>query len=303
MSSGYALSTGITLASLIHDIGYGATRSVVTLRKTLDCAGVTAQNAAATLKEEEIARVLSLMARTHTGLEQSPVSGLSAAIFKGVDPVELQKMQTWDVELFVAVVYEMNPTLDWFSVCRALDHPEFIIFDAMGLGVLLNASKAALKDIYQFPISTFFSRWKNEKGQLSFLKHAIQSAPEVFSLNQGGSARRVIPLDGSNGAARAVIPALGNQAWNSLDLLESLVLLSDGPLYDEAKTLFELGAQQSPELILLGLAQLPITWTGIFKEISPGLVMLFLAGHQNSNFVLPKLWQFSHGLAMSGLQH
>ncbi|KAJ3299964.1 hypothetical protein HK104_005661 [Borealophlyctis nickersoniae] len=293
----------VSLAAVMQDLGYPVTGSAVIVKKLLEHMGTVASNAATSLKEEDIARVLGMMARTTSGSEASaPSQGLASTILKGADLAELQKMTTWDVETFTSVVSEMRPDLNWFAVMRGLDYPDFMIYDTQGLGVILNASKIIVKDMFQFPITAFFGRWTNEKGQLSFLKHAIQAAPELFSLNQIAT-RRVVTLDGANNAARLIIPALGNQAWNSLDLIETLVGLSDGALHEDVKAIFESASQQSPELILLGFAQLSIPWNNLLNEMTPSLVMLFLTGHQNSNFVLPKLWQTNQSLAVSGLLH
>ncbi|KAJ3039081.1 hypothetical protein HDV00_012639 [Rhizophlyctis rosea] len=284
----------------MRDLGYGATSSAGTVVKVLEHLSISPANAPTTLSEEEISRTLAMMAMTHTGL--AGLGASESSILKGADPIDLQRVTTWDVELFMSVVLELRPDLDWFLVMRKLDMPDFLVPDTQGLGIIINASKIVLKDLYQFPIGAFFGRWSNERGQLSFLKQAIQSAPELFSLNQT-APRRVVTLEGANSAARVLIPALGNQAWNSLDLIETLVLLSDGPSYEEVKSLLESASQQSPELLLLGFAQLTIPWNNLLKELAPNLVMMFLQNHQNSNFVLPRLWQLSQPLAISGLLH
>ncbi|KAJ3055880.1 hypothetical protein HK097_008877 [Rhizophlyctis rosea] len=290
----------VSIAALMRDLGYGATSSAGTVVKVLEHLSISPANASMTLSDEEISRTIAMMAMTHTGL--TGLAGSESSIFKGVDPADLQRPTTWDVELFMSVVLELRPDLDWFVVMRKLDVPDFVVPDGQGLKIILDASKIVLKDLYQFPIGAIFGRWRNERGQLAFLKHAIQVAPELFSLNQT-APRRVVTLEGANSAARVLIPALGNQAWNSLDLIETLILLSEGPLYEDVKAVFENASQQAPELLLLGLAQLTIPWNPLMKELAPNLVMLFLGGHQNSNFVLPKLWQLSQPLAISGLLH
>ncbi|KNC97024.1 CCR4-NOT core subunit CDC39 [Spizellomyces punctatus DAOM BR117] len=296
-SLAHQVSAGISLAELMEELGYGATSSSIILRRVMD----HVFSSSASLNEEEVARVLIMMVRTHSNLEQSAAAqGLAASIFEGAD-VAVQHMSSWDVEVFASVVADLNPKLDWYVVMRACDHKDFNIADSQGLAVLLNASKVYLKDIYQFPVKAFFCRWNNDKGQLSFLRQAIHSTPELFSLNQT-TLKRVVPLDASN-SARAAIPSLATQAFNSVELIETLILLSEGPLYEDVKVLFEQGVQQSPELLLLGFAQVAFPWNAIMKEMTPGLVMLFLTGHPNSGFVLPRLWQVNQSLSTSGLLH
>ncbi|TPX41510.1 hypothetical protein SeLEV6574_g06049 [Synchytrium endobioticum] len=287
--------SGIALTALLQDIGYTSCMSPNILLKLLEQIGITRSNASARLKEEELARVLGMMARTHTGLIPNPAfQHITPALFERIDPEELKRKQTWDAEVLMAIVLDLKPNLDWYSIMRNLDHPDFMLFDAAGFSLVLNAVKVGIPNLFQFPINAFFGRWRNIKGQLSFLKQAIQHRPELFVVTQS-LGRRVIDTP--------TMTSLVNQPWNSLDLLETLLALSESEMYEEVERIFDFASQQAPEVILLGLAELKPPWTPLQKDLVLNLVMSFLSGgHSNSVFVLSKLWQVSDSSVITGLQ-
>jgi CCR4-NOT transcription complex subunit 1 len=114
------------------------------------------------------------------------------------------------------------------------------------------------QDVLKFPVGAFFGRWNNVKGQFSFLKVAVQSAPELFQLSP--SLRRVIDPSAFSAAMKNPVAALVNQPWNSLELIDSVIRISESEVFDEVKSFLEFAAQQSPELLLLGLSQLPVCY-------------------------------------------
>ncbi|KAI9329571.1 CCR4-Not complex component, Not1-domain-containing protein [Obelidium mucronatum] len=249
--------------------------------------------------EGAVARLLAALVRTKP--HGSPDAGVAAQVFKTPLGAAPPPAPQWDADVFVAAVKDRNPNCDWYKVLRGLDAKDFAVFSQDGLSVLLNVFKAAVKDIFKFPISVFFGRWQNVKGQLSFIKQAILSAPELFSFTLLTS-RRVLSDQLLMG--KSLPTHFVQQHWNNLDLVETLVLLSEVPeALDDVKALFEYAMQTCPELLLIGLAQIPPPWTPLHKEVASTLVIMFLAGNQNSSFVIPLLWQVSPSLVLAGLAH
>ncbi|KAJ3024175.1 hypothetical protein HKX48_005578 [Thoreauomyces humboldtii] len=285
---------GAKLAQLMRELAYSSTSSPDAVRRVLKHAQLTR----AQVTERLVADVLCMMVRTHTGLAQSVNDDVRISILQ--DGAQRSQATSWNVEVFIRTIVELVPALDWFGTMRACDQADFIIMDAPALAILLNASKVVLKDVYLFPVGAFFGKWTNELGQLSFLRQAIQSIPELFSINET-ITKHVVPLEGAS--ARTAAPSLATQCFNCLELIETLLALSDGHLYAEVKPILDYAVQQSPELMLLSFAQMTAPWNDAMKELTPGLVMLFLTGHPNSTFVLPRLWQLNQNLSISGLLH
>ena len=102
-------------------------------------------------------------------------------------------------------------------------------------------------------------------------------------------------------------------------MIDTLVESSSLPDYiQEVRSILELGAQQAPELILLGLIQSKVifnSWkvernlflyfnqsNSMFKsEMINALLHTFIVGHQNSSFIIPRVWQRDQKLLTEGL--
>ncbi|XP_026687457.1 CCR4-NOT transcription complex subunit 1-like [Diaphorina citri] len=137
-----------SLAELIIEIGYGFCSSVEECRHQLVTLGVRDLGPSAT------AKVLSMMVRSHTGLDdplanssfwpQSSGGDLGSANKEKSDggaggPGGAAGPSTWNVEVFVQAIKEISPNLSWQDVLRELDHAEFIIKDRAGLSLLFTA--------------------------------------------------------------------------------------------------------------------------------------------------------------------
>lgn len=74
------------------------------------------------------------------------------------------------------------------------------------------------------PLAAIFNRvWTHSGGQLSLLRAAAAAPPEVLSFS---GSRKQAPFEGlANGASATGTP---NEAWLSLDFLETLARLSGG---------------------------------------------------------------------------
>ncbi|KAJ1565991.1 hypothetical protein HK096_005111 [Nowakowskiella sp. JEL0078] len=98
-----------------------------------------------------------------------------------------------------------------------------------------------------------------------------------------------------------MIQNLSNQPWNSLDVLETLVFLSEGKVQEEARALLDFASQHAPEVVALGLSQMKVPWSQAHKDLSNSLITMFMLGHPNSGFVLPRIWQNTPKLTISVL--
>ena len=143
---------------------------------------------------------------------------------------------------------------------RLLDDPILNDLDQNGFVIILKSTTSLVKDVQSFPSQVLVERWSNSRVQLTFLRYAIQLAPELFTMSQS-IKRRVIPLDivNNNSVIRSIVNIAATSSWNSLDLIQTLIEIGEGPLNSEVKMLFEIGIQQAPDLILLAFAQLQLS--------------------------------------------
>ena len=82
----------------------------------------------------------------------------------GKDKNESNQPSTWNVDVFIEVVKDLAPHLNFREVVLEMDHPNFIIKDAQGLRIVKNAFLRGLQDV--FPIEVLYRTWKNTDGQV-----------------------------------------------------------------------------------------------------------------------------------------
>ncbi|KXS15104.1 Not1-domain-containing protein [Gonapodya prolifera JEL478] len=307
------LPNGVPLFKLIRELGYSSCLSTSVLRNIFIQVGITATNADTTLSESEVAQVLGMMAQTHTGLDEgAALSALASVAWSGATGLGLgdRRASAWDVEVFVSVVMEMRPKTDWNLVIRNLDYDDFYLFDFRGFEILLLAIRAARKDLKLFPVASLWGRWNNTKAQLSILKYAVLSPPEIFNF-AFMETRKIFTIDtgsptnstsnATNTALKQMQTAIAVSTWNSLDLMETLTMLADSEFADAAKELFDLALKQAPELVLLGLAQIDPPWNTFHSDLANSLLLRFLASHPSASLVIPKIWAINTSWVLSGL--
>ena len=71
---------------------------------------------------------------------------------------------SWNVELFVDVLKDLLPSLNWVQVIQELDHPGFVVKDPKGLQMIVYAFIKASNS--QFPIQVLYKPWNNALGQV-----------------------------------------------------------------------------------------------------------------------------------------
>ncbi|XP_013418035.1 CCR4-NOT transcription complex subunit 1 [Lingula anatina] len=273
-----------SLADILLEAGYGCTASVEECRTTLLQVGARELTAGA------IARVLGMMARTPTGLgDQVNIQSLSgpggSTIWSdGKDKPDSAGISTWNVDVFVQVVHDMGPHINWREVVSELDHEGFLVLGKPGLRLLVQALFRGLRgDV--FPVEYIYRTWKNTEGQLSWLSQSLKN-PDVFCFADYPCHPVVIdilktPPDDEN---REIA------TWKSLDLVEVLLKLSDAGLYQQITELFKFPIQHCPDMLVLALLQISPNWNTLKHELISTLMPIFLGNHPNSGVVLHYAW-------------
>ncbi|CAN0282889.1 unnamed protein product, partial [Phaeothamnion confervicola] len=137
------------------------------------------------------------------------------------------------------------------------------------------------------PQELFFSPWRHRRGQLSRLKAAVAVPPHVHSF--AGSPNRQPLLEGVD---PVVTP---NEAWLSLDLVTSLLVLSQDPeLYGTVREVFLVPAYRCPEVLLLALAAVPAgAGPKLRADLLSRLLPLYFRPNRNGHAaaLIRRLWQ------------
>uniref|UniRef100_A0A2K6U4Z0 CCR4-NOT transcription complex subunit 1 n=1 Tax=Saimiri boliviensis boliviensis TaxID=39432 RepID=A0A2K6U4Z0_SAIBB len=166
-----------SLADFMQEVGYGFCSSIEECRNIIMQFGVREVTAA------QVARVLGMMARTHSGLTDGiPLQSISApgsGIWSdGKDKSDGAQAHTWNVEVLIDVLKELNPSLNFKEVTYELDHPGFQIRDSKGLHNVVYGIQRGL-GMEVFPVDLIYRPWKHAEGQLSFIQHSLIN-PEIF---------------------------------------------------------------------------------------------------------------------------
>ncbi|XP_042352762.1 CCR4-NOT transcription complex subunit 1 isoform X3 [Plectropomus leopardus] len=278
-----------SLAEFMQEVGYGFCASLD------ECRNIIIQYGVREVTASQVARVLGMMARTHSGLTDGiPLQSISApgsGIWSdGKDKNDGSQAHTWNVEVLIDVVKEVNPNLNFKEVTYELDHPGFIIRDSKGLHIVVYGIQRGL-GMEVFPVDLIYRPWKHAEGQLSFIQHSLMS-PEVFSFADYPCHTVAIdilkapPEDDNREIA----------TWKSLDLVESLLRLSEVGQYEQVKQLFSFPIKHCPDMLVLALLQISTSWHTLRHELISTLMPIFLGNHPNSAIILHYAW---HGQGQS----
>ncbi|XP_072169675.1 CCR4-NOT transcription complex subunit 1-like [Diadema setosum] len=277
-----------SLAELMQEMGYGCCATVEECHKTLLQIGSNG------LTASSLAKVIGMMARTHTGLmDNLPLQSVSgASVWSDGKDKQDQAGQpsTWDVDTFIKVVRDLAPHINFREVVFDLDHQGFFISDTQGLRLV---KMALLRGLQQepFPVEVLYRVWKNYEGQLSWIQQAL-AQPDVFCFADYPCHTVVIDI-------LKAPPEEENRkiaTWKSLDLVEVLLKLSETGKYEQVKNLFSFPIKHCPDMLLLALLQVQPPMTPLRLELIAVLMPIFLGNHPNSGIVLHYAW---HGQGQS----
>ncbi|XP_041966457.1 CCR4-NOT transcription complex subunit 1 isoform X4 [Alosa sapidissima] len=278
-----------SLAEFMQEVGYGFCASVD------ECRNIILQYGVREVTASQVARVLGMMARTHSGLSDGiPLQSIStpgSGIWSdGKDKSDGSQAHTWNVEVLIDVVKEVNPNLNFKEVTYELDHPGFMIRDSKGLQIVVYGIQRGL-GMEVFPVDLIYRPWKHAEGQLSFIQHSLMN-PDVFCFADYPCHTVAIdilkapPEDDNREIA----------TWKSLDLVESLLRLSEVGQYDQVKQLFSFPIKHCPDMLVLALLQISTSWHTLRHELISTLMPIFLGNHPNSAIILHYAW---HGQGQS----
>ncbi|KAI5617284.1 CCR4-NOT transcription complex subunit 1, partial [Silurus asotus] len=278
-----------SLAEFMQEVGYGFCASVD------ECRNIILQYGVREVTASHVARVLGMMARTHSGLSDGialqSISAPGSGIWSdGKDKSDSSQPHTWNVEVLIDVVKELNPNLNFKEVTYELDHAGFMIRDSKGLQIVVYGIQRGL-GMEVFPVDLIYRPWKHAEGQLSFIQQSLMS-PEVFCFADFSCHAVVIdilkapPEDDNREIA----------TWKSLDLVESLLRLSELGQYEQVKQLFSFPIKHCPDMLVLALLQISTSWHTLRHELISTLMPIFLGNHPNSAIILHYAW---HGQGQS----
>nr|KAG5712159.1 hypothetical protein BaRGS_014509 [Batillaria attramentaria] len=216
-----------------------------------ECRGIVMQLGVRELTPLAVARVLGMMARTTTGLGDAQ--------------------------------QQPAPSLSWKDVVAQLDHPGFHIPSKKGLRVLVQGLFRGLHEV--FPVHLLFRPWNNTEGQLSFILQALRHY-DIFCF--ADHLVDVVVIDILKSAPNEDDREIAT--WKSLNLVETLLRLSEAGHYQAVFDAFKFPMTKCPDILVLALLQTTPTWNTLKQELISNLMSIFLGSHPNSAAILHYAW-------------
>lgn len=286
-------------SNLILEIGYGFSGNIEECKNHLTKVG------GSNLTSLDVARLISLMCRTHTNLSDSSINLPTPNAFW--NQTEREKALaasgehiTWKPDVFVQALKEILPTLDWKNVCIDLDHPDFLIKDRTALNLLLTCIHLGLQIQMNgqtgstFPAECLYRHWNNIEGQLSLIAIILKN-PDLYSFADHIFTSVSIEL-------LKTPPELDNKeiaSWKNLHLVDVLLYIGDSGLFAPVLEIFKIPLQHCPDVLFMALLQINPPISPIRQELFNKLLPIFLANHPNSGPILHHAWNapnFNHNL-------
>ncbi|XP_022979316.1 CCR4-NOT transcription complex subunit 1-like [Cucurbita maxima] len=277
----------MSMGDIMKELGYGCTVNATQCKEIVSLF--------LPLTEITISKILGMIARNHTGLEDSRNLYTTFSLALGCSALsDLPSLNSWDVDVLIDTVKQLAPSIDWIRVMENLDHEGFYIPNEEAFTFFMSVYRRACQDT--FPLHTICgSVWKNMEGQISFLKHAVSAPPEIFTFAHSG--RRLAYIDGLHGHKLQL--GHTNEAWICLDLLDILCELAERGHARSVQSMLEFPLKNCPELLLLGMAHTNTAYNLLQFEVSFSVFPLMLRNPLGSDLIF-QLWHVNLTLVLRG---
>lgn len=277
----------MSMGDIMKELGYGCTVNATQCKEILSLF--------LPLTEITICKILGMIARNHTGLEDSRNIYATFSLALGCSALsDLPSLNSWDVDVLLDTVKQLAPSVDWIRVMENLDHEGFYIPNEEAFSFFMSVYRRACQDA--FPLHTICgSVWKNMEGQISFLKHAVLAPPEIFTFAHSG--RQLAYIDGLHGDKLQL--GHTNQAWMCLDLLDILCELAERGHARSVQSILDFPLKNWPELLLLGMAHTNTAYNLLQYEVSFSVFPLMLRNPLGSDLIF-QLWHLNPNMVLRG---
>ncbi|XP_057867287.2 uncharacterized protein LOC131074644 isoform X3 [Cryptomeria japonica] len=275
------LEEATDVASIMEELGYGCTIDVAHCKDVLSLF--------CPLTEKTVSKIISTIVRTHTGLvDAHGTHGTFYSSLFSSSTTDCSWLTSWNIDVLLDSIKELAPDISWVSVMEALDHEGFYLPDQQSFSMLMSTYAKICQD--PFPVQTVCGNlWKNDEGQLSFLRFAVSASPEILTF--ANSRRLQAPLEGPHGNKLPF--GSMNQAWLSVDLVEVLCHLAEMGHGTVVHSMFEYPINHCPETLLVVVAQVKTNFNILQHDIFSTLFPLCLGGSLNSSIILNQLWHIN----------
>ncbi|SAM86011.1 related to CDC39-transcriptional regulator protein [Ustilago bromivora] len=222
------------------------------------------------------------------------------AILLSVDPAIFESDRVTNFANLVRALASIKQQLSWPRIVRGLDELDGFNLSFHGhmagmAEVLLHAPVQSQGQVSA--VSGLWGPWMHCLRQLQIFHGLLALGSEKFSF-ASLPGRHILTSEQVNEAPNSVRELASNQLvpspYNSLDLVETLIEISasdDQGIRSAVQEVLEQAVKSCPELILLGLVQIPQPWNAVHAELASQLLTLFMTPHNSSLLVFHRIWK------------
>lgn len=286
------VSTSCLFYELMEDVGYSCTASPQSFRTLLAEAGL---KNAPTIPPTQVAGMLVMLSRTFTGLDAENGATLMSNLSIDFDATgsasgeATTRYESWNLDVIAEVLQKDYSSIKWTKVAEKLDRDELFMQSAAQFRILVTAFQ--LFSQTKFRLATLLRPWKHSRAHISILKAAIESPPDVISFTD--SPHKLAPFEGAD--ASGVPP---NGVWFSLDVVETLLNVSEKDCYGDVRKLLEMGMKTCPDVLIANLAQANPRWNGLRDDVFSDLFGQYIMGRPNAPLIMRHLWSVAPKLVL-----
>ncbi|KAE9361601.1 CCR4-NOT transcription complex subunit 1 [Phytophthora fragariae] len=286
------VSSSCLFYELMEDVGYSCTSSPQAFRTLLAEAGLAK---APTIPPVQVAGMLAMLSRTYTGLDAENGATLMANLtidFEATASDEAAAApvrENWNLDVIAEVLQKDYGSIKWTKVAEKLDRADLDIQNAVQLRVLITAFQRFSQS--KFRVTTLLRPWKNSRAHISILKAAVEAPPEVLSFAE--SPHKLAPFEGANASA---VPK--NGVWFSLDVVETLLQVSEQDCYGDVRKLLDGAMKTCPDVLIANLAQASPRWNALRDDMFSELFSTYIMGRPNAPLIMRHLWSVAPKLVL-----
>eukprot|EP00644_Phytophthora_capsici_P002068 jgi/Phyca11/129462/e_gw1.84.2.1 len=286
------VSSSCLFYELMEDVGYSCTASAQAFRTLLAEAGLAK---APTIPPVQVAGMLAMISRTYVGLDAENGATLMANLtidFEASPSDEAASTpvrENWDLEVIADVLQKDYGSIKWTKVAEKLDRADLNIQNVAQLRVLITAFQRFSQT--KFRVTTLLRPWKNSRAHISILKAAVEAPPEVLSFSE--SPHKLAPFEGADASA---VPK--NGVWFSLDIVETLLQVSEQDCYGDVRKLLDGAMKTCPDVLIANLAQASPRWNALRDDMFSELFSTYIMGRPNAPLIMRHLWSVAPKLVL-----
>ncbi|TDH65786.1 hypothetical protein CCR75_009587 [Bremia lactucae] len=286
------VSTSCVFYELMEDVGYSCTASSQAFRTLLAEANL---DNALTIPPVQVAGMLAMLSRTYSNLDAENGATLMANLTIDFDASTLDEAvvipvrATWDFEVIADVLQKDFSAIKWAKVAEELDRDDLNIQNVAQLRTLITAFQQFSQT--KFCVTNLLRPWNNKRAQMNILKAAVEAPSEVLSFSE--SPHKLAPFEGADASA---VPK--NGVWFSLDIVETLLQLSEHDCYSDVRKLLDGAMKTCPDVLIANFAQASPCWNALRDDMFSELFSTYIMGRPNAPLIMRHLWSVAPKLVL-----